>query len=260
MQKARKQDSKASNRQEYRSVDPRDSLDVGAVRKHEDRVRDRATKLYGYRSLESYVAMYHDEVALRLRETGGIRAFLSSVERKKDKALTDEMIGEIIKALDAISRGGVMTGKGMHYTESYDAYVDRLTDNVAAWRVKKLCIEDQLQFSLVAPELGTDSASGPTTAASLKKLSDDIDDWLNRSLFSFKWRPLFSEKATIRIGTATIYAMFAAALAMVAVPVYKLAPYVWKFATVCAETVWESLLKPVCDMLKPAFEWIMSLW
>lgn len=253
MQKERKQGNKASNLQEYRSIDPRDSLDVGAVRKHEDRVRDKASKLYGYRSLESYVAMYHDEVALRLRETGGIRAFLSSVERKKDKALTDEMVDEIVKALDAISRGGVMTGEGMHYTESYDAYVERLTDNVAAWRVKQLCIEDQLQFSLVAPELGADSEEGPTTEAALKKLSDDIDDWLNRSLFSFKWRPLFSEKTTMRIGTVTTYAMCAAALAMVAVPVYKLAPYVWKFATVCAETVWESLLKP-------AFEWITSLW
>lgn len=246
MQKSKK---KSEERVIVQCEDPRFSVDTSAVRRHEDRVRNKASELYGYRSIESYVAMYHDEVALRLRETSGIRSFLSTVERKKDKALTDEMVDEIIKALEAISRGGVMTCAGMRYTEKYDSYVDRMTDNVAAWRVKKLCIEDQLAFSIVEPELGVDSQDGPTTVESLEKMASDIDDWLHRSLFSFKWKPLFSEKATMRIGTCTIYAMFAAAVVMVAVPVYKLLPYIWELLKVCAHTLWYDLAVPLFELV-----------
>lgn len=103
------------------------------IRNHEYRVMVEAAARYGYRSVESYVAKYHDEIQAGTRTINGIYGFLLNTESKKDKTLTKSKVTEIVDAIRAVTQGP---------GETNVAYMHRVCNNTAALRVKRLCLND----------------------------------------------------------------------------------------------------------------------
>lgn len=241
---------------------------ISRVREHENRVREEAAKLYGYRSVESYVAMYHDEITLKLRSLESIRMYLMKNERKKDPTLTDEKIDEIIKGVSIVGRNAVYGGSGINYIEDIDSYANRVTNSVTAHRIKLLCLEDQLKAGVTLPSAGMEhdsSEPGTTTMKDIEELRDDINDWLYRSVQlpgdskGYKLPTLLNARQTKILGTVLIWVIVLAGIAMVAKPVEYLAPHVYEFIKVCCITVYEELLQPIFGMVQSVFVALQSV-
>lgn len=210
--------------------------DIKAIRAHETRMRDEAAKLYGYRSEESYVAMYHDEVVYGLRSVESIRMFLLKNESKKDSTLTSEKVNNIVEAVKAVTRHRLSADASsfISYSESIEGYYMRLTDNVSAWRVKKLCLADQLEHGLILNEcMNADCVDGEHDdwMDQLRDMDELIDDALNLTLpFSNKIRRgRLSRRATHNIGQVVMYAIGVGGAVMLCAAAWPLVEIVYRF-------------------------------
>lgn len=97
---------------------------------HARKVRSDATMLYGYRSIESYVATHHDAIHSSYKLVDNIAANLK-FESSKDNTLNETKIRTIVEAIGACTRLS---------EEQLEDYAARIKANRYACNVKKLCL------------------------------------------------------------------------------------------------------------------------